>query len=161
MKNERRVWFYRPQWYWHGWKTFLPFMLGHDEYAHRVLVFGWTITGRMLIAAWEHLHRGDPLDTVLDESHEAKPSGMRATLATWKAYGPLAMRQRFDDYDSMQSPHVLVTDDGDATVITVQNNWRELLDALRENFAQHDQVQDDDLLEFVTGQGVIVYIESI
>jgi hypothetical protein len=53
----KRIWFWRPELYWHGWSTLSPFSLGHDEYAHRVLVFGWTFTGRILIAAWSC---GDP-----------------------------------------------------------------------------------------------------
>lgn len=47
-----RVWFWKPQWYWFGPKTLIPFQYGHDEYARRVLVFGWTVTGRVLIAVW-------------------------------------------------------------------------------------------------------------
>ena len=47
-----RVWFWRPQWHWFGWKTLIPFTYGHDEYARRVLVFGWAPTGRILIAVW-------------------------------------------------------------------------------------------------------------
>lgn len=47
-----RVWFWGPQWHWFGWKTLSPFQYGHDEYARRVLVFGWTVTGRILIAVW-------------------------------------------------------------------------------------------------------------
>ena len=118
-------------------------------------------TPQFPIAEHEHLHRGDEADTLLDESHEAKPSGMRATLATWKEYGPLAMRQRFDDYDPTKSQHVLVTDDGIGVTITAQPSLQKALDVLRENFAQDDQVADEDLAEFVAGQGVIVYIESI
>lgn len=52
-----RVWFWKPQWYWFGPKTLIPFQYGHDQYARRVLVFGWTVTGRVLIAAWDC---GDP-----------------------------------------------------------------------------------------------------
>ena len=47
-----RVWFWKPQWHWFGWKTLVPFSYGHDEYARRVLVLGWTATGRVLIAVW-------------------------------------------------------------------------------------------------------------
>jgi hypothetical protein len=47
------------------------------------------------IAPYIHLHRGDEADEAIDESHEATPSGMKANLATWKAYGPLAMKRRF------------------------------------------------------------------
>lgn len=53
-------------------------------------------TGRIGdIAPYTHLHRGDVPDERLDESHEAKPSGMKATLSTWQVYGPSAMRERF------------------------------------------------------------------
>lgn len=45
-----RFWFYRPQWYWHGWSTLLPIYRGHDEFARWTLVVGWTITGRVVIA---------------------------------------------------------------------------------------------------------------
>lgn len=47
------------------------------------------------IAGYVHLHRGDDADEALDESHEARPSGMKATLSTWRVYGPEAMRERF------------------------------------------------------------------
>ena len=50
---------------------------------------GWTL------APYVHLHRGDAADEAIEETHEAKPSGMKANVATWKAYGPIAMRQRF------------------------------------------------------------------
>jgi len=49
------------------------------------------------IAPFDHLHRGDEADEALVWSHEARPSGMRANLATWRAYGPPEMRLRFDD----------------------------------------------------------------
>ena len=52
-----RVWFWAPQWHWFGWKAIIPFTYGHDQYARRVLVFGWTVTGRILIAVWAC---GDP-----------------------------------------------------------------------------------------------------
>lgn len=47
-----RVWFWKPQRHWFGPRTLIPFTYGHDEYARRVLVFGWTVTGRILIAVW-------------------------------------------------------------------------------------------------------------
>jgi len=47
------------------------------------------------LALYLHNHRGDEADEALDESHEATPSGMKATLATWQAYGPPEMRARF------------------------------------------------------------------
>lgn len=49
------------------------------------------------IQPFDHLHRGTPEDEALDSSHEPRPSGMKATLATWRAYGPEAMRARFTD----------------------------------------------------------------
>ena len=53
-----RIWFLRPQWYWYGWSTLIPFYYGHDQYARRVLAFGWTVTGRIYIAVW---NCGDPI----------------------------------------------------------------------------------------------------
>lgn len=53
------------------------------------------IEGMSDIAPYIHLHRGDEADEALDETHEAKPSGMKANIATWKAYGPQAMKERF------------------------------------------------------------------
>ena len=47
------------------------------------------------VASYVHLHRGDDADESIDASHEATASGMVATLATWRAYGPEAMRARF------------------------------------------------------------------
>ncbi len=47
------------------------------------------------LAPYVHLHRGDEADEILDESHEARPSGHLANLSTWRAYGPYAMRVRF------------------------------------------------------------------
>lgn len=47
-----RIWFWKPQRYWFGWQTLIPFLYGHDEHARRVLCFGWTFTGRVLIAVW-------------------------------------------------------------------------------------------------------------
>ncbi|MDR6907482.1 hypothetical protein J2X63_003190 [Agromyces sp. 3263] len=45
-----RVWFWKPQWYWFGWRTLVPFLRGHDEFSRETLLFGWTITGRVIIA---------------------------------------------------------------------------------------------------------------
>jgi hypothetical protein len=47
------------------------------------------------LAEFVHLHRGDEADEQIDASHEPEPSGMLATLETWKVYGPEAMRERF------------------------------------------------------------------
>lgn len=49
-RSENRIWFWKPQWYWHGLQTLVPVLIGHDEYARRVLTLGWTITGRVNIA---------------------------------------------------------------------------------------------------------------
>lgn len=49
------------------------------------------------IAEFVHLHRGDEVDEALDESHEPTPSGLKATLDTWRVFGPWQMRQRFVD----------------------------------------------------------------
>jgi hypothetical protein len=46
----RWVWFIRPQWYWYGWATLVPFFIGGDEFGRRTVVFGWTVTGRVVIA---------------------------------------------------------------------------------------------------------------
>lgn len=46
------IWFWKPQWHWFGWMTLVPFMVGHDEYARRTIVIGWTITGRVIIPLW-------------------------------------------------------------------------------------------------------------
>lgn len=49
------------------------------------------------VAGYLHLHRGDAADEALDASHAARPSGMKATLATWRTFGPAPMRARFTD----------------------------------------------------------------
>lgn len=45
-----RIWFWKPQWYWHGWRTLIPFFRGGDEYDWHTICLGWTITGRVIIA---------------------------------------------------------------------------------------------------------------
>ena len=45
-----RIWFYRPEWYWYGWKTLIPIWRGHDDQARWTVVLGWTITGQIVIA---------------------------------------------------------------------------------------------------------------
>jgi hypothetical protein len=52
-RSGARAWFYKPEWYWHGPRTLWPFRYGHDEYARRTFLFGWTITGRVVIALWD------------------------------------------------------------------------------------------------------------
>lgn len=47
-----RVWFWKPQWHWFGWKTLIPVYYGHDEYARQTIMLGWTVTGRVIIALW-------------------------------------------------------------------------------------------------------------
>jgi hypothetical protein len=47
-----RAWFWKPSWYWYGWTTLIPFVYGHDEYARRTIMLGWTVTGRVIIALW-------------------------------------------------------------------------------------------------------------
>lgn len=64
----KRAWFYRPQWYWHGWKTLLPIYRGHDEYARWTVVLGWTVTGRVVVALWDC---GDP------ECHKDREENLR------------------------------------------------------------------------------------
>lgn len=108
-----------------------------------------------------HLHRDDEADEALDESHEAEPSGQKATLSTWEQFGPLAMRQRFTDYDPKNGPHVLITDDGQSVTITTHENEARMLTCLRENFASNEDVGDDDLIDFITSSGVLVTTDSI
>lgn len=50
----RRFWFYRPQWYWFGWRTLIPVLRGHDEFHRWTVILGWTITGRIIIAGRVH-----------------------------------------------------------------------------------------------------------
>jgi hypothetical protein len=45
-----RVWFWKPSWYWYGWRTLVPFSTGGDEWDWHTIVLGWTITGRIIIA---------------------------------------------------------------------------------------------------------------
>ena len=49
-RQAERIWFYKPQMYWHGLSTLLPVTTGHDDYARYTLMIGWTITGRIIIA---------------------------------------------------------------------------------------------------------------
>lgn len=48
----KKVWFWRPSWYWFGWDALLPFNRGHDEFSRSTVVLGWTITGRVIIPLW-------------------------------------------------------------------------------------------------------------
>lgn len=45
-----RIWFWKPQWHWFGWRTLIPFSRGGDEYDWHTVVLGWTITGRIIFA---------------------------------------------------------------------------------------------------------------
>lgn len=56
-QRDRTPWFWNPQMHWFGWKTLLPLMVGHDEYARRTIVIGWTVTGRAIFPLWDC---GDP-----------------------------------------------------------------------------------------------------
>lgn len=47
---KKRVWFYKPQWFWFGWQTLSPVVIGHDEYSRETIMLGWAITGRVIIA---------------------------------------------------------------------------------------------------------------
>ena len=61
-RKSERIWFYQPQWYWHGWSTLTPIARGHDDIARWCIMLGWTITGRVIIPLWDcgdpecHLH---------------------------------------------------------------------------------------------------------
>ena len=45
-----RVWFWKPQLHWFGWRTLVPFYRGGDEWDWHTIVLGWTITGRVIFA---------------------------------------------------------------------------------------------------------------
>lgn len=45
-----RIWFWKPEWHWFGWRTLVPFYRGGDEWDWHTVVFGWTITGRVIFA---------------------------------------------------------------------------------------------------------------
>lgn len=49
------------------------------------------------LAEYLHLHRGTPEDEKIDNDHEARPSGLRASLSAWREFGPPEMRARFVD----------------------------------------------------------------
>lgn len=49
-----RVWFYRPQLHWRGWRTLLPLSRGGDEFWRTTLVIGWVVTGQVVVALWYH-----------------------------------------------------------------------------------------------------------
>jgi hypothetical protein len=45
-----RIWFYRPELYWYGWKTLRPFWFGDDEYHWKTVVLGWNLFGQVVFA---------------------------------------------------------------------------------------------------------------
>ncbi|KQP63121.1 hypothetical protein [Nocardioides sp. Leaf285] len=45
-----RVWFWKPQWHWWGWRTLVPVFRGGDQHNWHTICLGWTITGRVIIA---------------------------------------------------------------------------------------------------------------
>ena len=47
------IYFWKPQWYWYGWRTLIPFFMGEDPDGKRTAVFGWTVTGRMIARLWK------------------------------------------------------------------------------------------------------------
>lgn len=47
---KRRIWLYKPELFWDGWRTLIPFGFSHDEYSRETLILGWVITGRAIIA---------------------------------------------------------------------------------------------------------------
>lgn len=72
-----RIWFWKPQWHWFGWRTLVPFMYGHDQYARRTILFGWTVTGRIIIALW---------DCGNEECEQDATRGRQIALRAWRAY---------------------------------------------------------------------------
>jgi hypothetical protein len=48
------------------------------------------------IAPYLHLSRGDAADALIEETHNAWPSGEVASLAWWQDNGPAEMRARFE-----------------------------------------------------------------
>lgn len=55
---KHRIWFYRPQWYWWGWKTLVPIRRGGDEFDWHTIVLGWSITGEVVIATHKCRYTG-------------------------------------------------------------------------------------------------------
>lgn len=45
-----RVWFYKPELYWYGWKTLRPVWYGGDEFNWHTVVIGWNLFGQAVIA---------------------------------------------------------------------------------------------------------------
>lgn len=70
VQRDRTPWFWKPQRYWFGRGTLLPFMVGHDEYARRTIVVGWTVTGRIIFPLWDcgdPVCRREAMQALLDE----------------------------------------------------------------------------------------------
>lgn len=65
------------------------------------------------IADWVHLNRGDEADEAIEETHNAEPSGLIATLNVWKKFGPPAMIARFTlpGFKSDVPPYPMPADD--------------------------------------------------
>ena len=113
------------------------------------------------IAGYDHLHRGDDADEEVISTHEATPSGLVANLATWKTFGPLEMRQRFEDHDPRNSQHVVVIVDPEVSSAQVVATYADALAFVRENFAADDDVDDDELIEFAESQGLFVHVQEV
>jgi hypothetical protein len=45
-----RIWYYKPELYWFGWRALVPWARSHDEYSRETLVLGWNFAGRIIIA---------------------------------------------------------------------------------------------------------------
>jgi hypothetical protein len=82
-----RVWFWRPEWYWFGWQTLLPFYKGGDEWDWHTIVLGWTITGRVIIATRRCPQTGKCAGTELGPDWPADP---------------------YSDFDDDRPPHVMI-----------------------------------------------------
>lgn len=73
----RRVWFYRPQLYWCGWKTLIPFFTASDEYGRRTVCLGWMITGQVVIA-----YKTCYCEFCVEARRET--AALEAEMATWE-----------------------------------------------------------------------------
>lgn len=45
-----RVWFWKPELHWYGWRTLHPWFTGGDEHDWHTICLGWNFTGRIIIA---------------------------------------------------------------------------------------------------------------
>jgi hypothetical protein len=48
-----RVYFWKPERHWYGWRTLWPVWTGEDPDGVRTLLLGWTVTGRAVVRLWE------------------------------------------------------------------------------------------------------------